>query len=109
MITRFTTRTSGRLLSALGSGKFETTPELMRSVSKNGVLMPVLVRKIGEKLEVLDGKRRIVAVAFVNYQAPILGRAQILEIPVELIEGTDEEVSLRLWGRSDLRPELQPR
>lgn len=72
--------------------------ELTDSIRKNGVLQPILVRKRGNKYEIIAGERR--------YQAS--KRAGLREIPVLVRDVSDEEVFklalIENLQRSDLNP-----
>lgn len=56
--------------------------ELADSIRQNGVLQPILVRKVGDQYEIVAGERR--------YQAAVL--AELKEIPVVIREISDKEV-----------------
>lgn len=72
--------------------------ELSDSISKNGVLQPILVRKKGNNYEIVAGERR--------YQAA--KKAGIKEVPVVIREVDDEDVFklalIENLQRSDLDP-----
>ena len=72
--------------------------ELADSIRQNGVLQPILVRKVGDKYEIVAGERR--------YQAAVL--AELEEIPVIIREISDKEVFqlalIENLQRADLNP-----
>ena len=72
--------------------------ELVDSIRQNGVLQPILVRKVGDKYEIVAGERR--------YQAAVL--AELEEIPVIIREISDKEVFqlalIENLQRADLNP-----
>ena len=72
--------------------------ELADSIRQNGVLQPILVRKAGDKYEIVAGERR--------YQAAVL--AELEEIPVIIREISDKEVFqlalIENLQRADLNP-----
>ena len=72
--------------------------ELSDSIAKNGVLQPILVRKKGNKYEIVAGERR--------YQAAKM--AGVKEVPVVIKEVADEDVFklalIENLQRSDLDP-----
>ncbi len=59
----------------------EATQELAASIKKNGILQPLLVRPMGDKYEIVAGKRR--------YKAARI--AGLTEVPVTVREMTDEQ------------------
>ena len=79
---------------------FEAEPlsELADSIKQNGVLQPIMVRKVGAKYEIVAGERR--------YQAAKI--AGLKEIPVLIREVSDEDVFklalIENLQRSDLNP-----
>ena len=72
--------------------------ELADSIRQNGVLQPILVRKVGDQYEIVAGERR--------YQAAVL--AELKEIPVVIREISDKEVFqlalIENLQRADLNP-----
>ena len=72
--------------------------ELSDSIAKNGVLQPILVRKKGNKYEIVAGERR--------YQAAKM--AGVKEVPVVIKDVADEDVFklalIENLQRSDLDP-----
>ena len=72
--------------------------ELTDSIKQNGVLQPILVRKVGQKYEIVAGERR--------YQASL--RAGLTEIPVIVRDISDDDVFklalIENLQRSDLDP-----
>lgn len=72
--------------------------ELADSISKNGILQPILVRKKGSKYEIVAGERR--------FQAAKL--AGIKEVPVVIREVSDDEIMqlalIENLQRTDLNP-----
>ena len=72
--------------------------ELSDSIKKNGILQPLLVRKKGDKYEIVAGERR--------YQAAKL--AELTKLPVIVREVSDKEIMqlalIENLQRSDLNP-----
>lgn len=72
--------------------------ELADSIKKNGILQPLLVRKKGDKYEIVAGERR--------YQAAKL--AELTKLPVIVREVSDKEIMqlalIENLQRSDLNP-----
>lgn len=72
--------------------------ELADSIKKNGILQPLLVRKKGDKYEIVAGERR--------YQAARL--AELTKLPVIVREVSDKEIMqlalIENLQRSDLNP-----
>lgn len=72
--------------------------ELSDSIKQNGILQPLLVRKVGQKYEIVAGERR--------YQAAKL--AGLTEVPVIIKDISDEDVFklalIENLQRSDLSP-----
>lgn len=72
--------------------------ELADSIKKNGILQPLLVRKKGDKYEIVAGERR--------YQAAKL--AELTKVPVIVREVSDKEIMqlalIENLQRSDLNP-----
>lgn len=64
----------------------EVSPELIRSVRKHGILVPLLAARVGEEYLVLLGEHRLAA-------AKELGLA---EVPVCVVDAADEPEALRL-------------
>lgn len=78
--------------------KEDELEELADSIRQNGVLQPLLVRKVGSSYEIVAGERR--------YQAAL--RAGLKELPVIIREISDDEVFklalIENLQRSDLSP-----
>ena len=78
--------------------KEDELEELADSIRQNGVLQPLLVRKVGSSYEIVAGERR--------YQAAL--RAGLKELPVIIKEISDDEVFklalIENLQRSDLSP-----
>ena len=78
--------------------KEDELEELADSILQNGVLQPLLVRKVGSSYEIVAGERR--------YQAAL--RAGLKELPVIIREISDDEVFklalIENLQRSDLSP-----
>ena len=78
--------------------KEDELKELADSIRQNGVLQPLLVRKVGSSYEIVAGERR--------YQAAL--RAGLKELPVIIREISDDEVFklalIENLQRSDLSP-----
>ena len=76
----------------------EALEELTDSIKQNGVLQPILVRKKGNKYEIVAGERR--------YQAS--KRAGLTEIPVVIREISDDEVFKLALIENLQRTDLDP-
>lgn len=80
------------------SFRAEELAELTDSIKQNGILQPILVRKVGETYEIVAGERR--------YQAA--QAAGLTEVPVVIREISDEDVFklalIENLQRSDLTP-----
>lgn len=76
----------------------EALEELADSIKQNGVLQPILVRKKGNKYEIVAGERR--------YQAS--KRAGLTEIPVVIREISDDEVFKLALIENLQRTDLDP-
>lgn len=80
------------------SFKAEELAELTDSIKQNGILQPILVRKVGSAYEIVAGERR--------YQAA--QAAGLTEVPVVIREISDEDVFklalIENLQRSDLTP-----
>ena len=76
----------------------EELEELADSIRKNGLLQPILVRKIGDTYQIIAGERR--------WQAAT--RAGVKKVPVNVIEADDDKVIelalIENIQRSDLNP-----
>lgn len=76
----------------------DSLAELAQSIKTNGVISPIIVRKKGEKFEIIAGERR--------YRASKI--AKIDEIPARIIQATDKQVAemalIENLQREDLNP-----
>ena len=78
--------------------KQEELEELAESVKKNGLLQPILVRKDGDKYEIIAGERR--------WQA--CKQAGLTKVPVHIRDGDDAEAIMLALIENIQRSDLNP-
>lgn len=76
----------------------EQLEELANSIRENGVLQPLIVRKVGEKHELIAGERR--------WRAS--GQAGLSEVPVIIRQAGDQEAMLLAMVENLQRADLNP-
>ena len=76
----------------------ETIEELAESIKKNGLLQPILVRKKGDKYEIVAGERR--------WQACKINKMET--VPVKIVEASDEEAIIMALVENIQRSDLNP-
>ena len=78
--------------------KEEDLRDLADSIKKNGLLQPILVRKVGEKYQIIAGERRYQACKSVN----------LATVPVHVKEADDDEAILLALIENIQRSDLNP-
>ena len=78
--------------------KKEELEELAESIKKNGLLQPILVRKIGDKYEIIAGERRWQACKNIGLKT----------IPVHIKEADDDETIMLALVENVQRSDLNP-
>lgn len=78
--------------------KKEELEELSESIKKSGLLQPIVVRKIGDKYQIIAGERR--------WQACKL--AGLKEVPIRVIEADDDEALVLALIENIQRSDLNP-
>lgn len=78
--------------------KKEELEELSESIKKSGLLQPIVVRKVGDKYQIIAGERR--------WQASKL--AALEKVPVRIIEASDDEAIVLALIENIQRSDLNP-
>lgn len=78
--------------------KKEELEELSESIKKSGLLQPIVVRKVGDKYQIIAGERR--------WQASKL--AGLEQVPVRIIEASDDEAIVLALIENIQRSDLNP-
>ena len=78
--------------------KKEELEELAESIRRNGLLQPILVRKVGEKYQIIAGERR--------WQA--CKKLKLEKVPVRIKEADDEETIILALIENIQRSDLNP-
>lgn len=63
----------------------------VQSILRKGVLKPILVRKVGEEVQVVDGRRRVINAREANIQRHV-EKLELLKVPCMLEKGKDSDL-----------------
>lgn len=81
-------------------------PALVANIKHRGVLKPVLVRKNGERLEVIDGRRRVLCARVANKALVVEGLKPML-VPIIVRKGHDADL-VAISGAAQMHEEESP-
>ena len=80
----------GHKLCEKGRNMKPLTPAFVESVREYGVITPIIVRKNGDKAEIVNGRMRVRAAREVNKQLRKEGKDQLL-VPAKMMYGSDDD------------------
>ena len=87
--------------------RLEIPEEMIRNVMFYGVLKPILVRRNGDTLEVVDGRRRVMAARLANARLRERGE-EIIRVPFVLKSGADELLAGMMISANEMRKDYDP-